>query len=63
MAKRSIFFEFNKQVANDFNPDAVYEGISEIDYELEDMEESPPYDDDDLDNLNEEIEFFLDNNK
>lgn len=39
MAKREFAFNLSKQTANDFDPVMVYEGISDIDNELEQLEE------------------------
>ena len=64
MAKRNFFLDMSKQVTNDFDPTTVYEGISDIDGELEELEEIiPEENDEEYSNLDEEIEALLESNK
>ena len=37
MARREFVFNLSNQVKNDFDPVTVYEGISDIDNELEEL--------------------------
>ena len=64
MAKRSFFLDMSKQVSNDFDPSTVYEGVSDIDNELEALEEVIPEEkDDEYTDIDEEIEFLIESNK
>lgn len=64
MAKKEFMFNLSKQTANDFDPVTVYDGISDIDNQLEELEEELPDDrEEDKDEVNEQLDYFLENNK
>ena len=71
MAKRYRRHLFNSgtQITKDFDPNTVYSGIEDVDFELEDLEENLDYlkqgDLDDYQNslIDEQIEMYMENNK
>ena len=71
MAKRyrKHLFKSGTQITRDFDPNTVYRGIEDVDFELEELEENRDYlDQGDLDDyqndlIDEEIDMYMENNK
>jgi len=71
MAKRYRYRLFNSgpQISKDFDPNTVYEGIEDVDFELEELEENidnvdqPDMDEVANEALDEKIEMLMENNK